>query len=94
LIPAPNTSAALQTATRCLVIEGGAAPIPAVIQQAELKQVPLILVKSNTAATVAALEETLLGARFNQEKKLARLDEIMGKHCNFPVLYQSLGLTK
>jgi len=86
--------AALQTATRCLVIGGGGEPVPAVLQQAELRQVPLISVKSDTAATVVALEGALLGARFNQEKKLARLDEIMGKHFKFPELHQALGLSK
>ena len=86
--------AALQTSTRCLVIGGGGEPIPAVFQQAESKHVPLVAVKGDTGATVAALEEAITIAKFNQEKKLARLDEIMGKQFNFPALYKTLGLAK
>jgi uncharacterized protein len=86
--------AALQTSTRCLVIGGGAEPIPAVRQQAENKHVPLITVKGSTSDSAAALEEAVSGAKFNQEKKLARLDEIMGKQFSFPALYKALGWAK
>jgi len=75
--------AALETSTRCLILSGGAAPIPAVQYKAKDKNIPLIAVKSDTA-----LDKT----RFNQVKKLTKLTGIMEKHFGFQDVYQGLGL--
>lgn len=84
--------AALETSVRCLILSGNTAPTPAVQHRAEDKKVPIIVVESDTTATVAVIEDALNKARFNQEKKLPKLTEIMGKHFNFPAVYQGLGL--
>ena len=86
--------AALETATRCLVLSGNTAPIPAVSYRAEDKKVPIILAKEDVAAIVTSIEEALDKARLNQEKKLPRLAEIMEQHFNFQAVYQGLGLAK
>ena len=83
--------AALETSTRCIVLSGGAAPIPAVQYKAKDKNIPLIVVKSDTIATVMAIEEALDKTRFNQVKKLTKLTEIMEKHFSFQDVYQGLG---
>jgi len=85
--------AALETPTACLVITGDTAPISTVRYNAEKKKVPIILTKSDVAATVTSIENALGKARFNQESKLARLAGIMEQHFNFPALYKGLGLT-
>jgi BioD-like phosphotransacetylase family protein len=85
--------AALETSTRCLVLSGGAAPIHTVLRKAEDKGVPIILVKGDTTSTVDSIELALGKGKFNQEKKLPRLDEIMGRQFNFKALYKGLNLS-
>jgi len=84
--------AALETSTRCLVLSGNTAPTPAVLSRAEDKKVPIILAKEDVATIVASIEDALNKTRFNQEKKLPRLAEIMEPHFNFQAVYQELGL--
>ena len=84
--------AALETSTKCLVLTGGAMPIQEVIARAEAKKIPMILVKEDTEAMITSIEDALSRSRFNQEKKLPRLAEIMQQHFNFQALYQGLGL--
>lgn len=84
--------AALETSVRCLILSGNIAPTPTVQHRAEDKKVPIVVVESDTIATVAAIEDALNKTRFNQEKKLPKLTEIMGKRFNFLAVYQGLGL--
>lgn len=86
--------AALQTSTKCLILSGDVEPVPAVLYRAEDKKVPIISAKGDTITLVTAIEDALSQTRFNQEKKLTRLTEIMGQHFNFPALYQGLGLVE
>ena len=85
--------AALETSTKCLVLSGGVSPIPAVLYKAEDKGIPIILAKGDTIATVMSFEDALGKARFNQEKKLPRLAEIIEQQFNFQAVYKGLGLT-
>ena len=84
--------AALETSTRCLVISGGTAPADSVRYTAEGKGVPIILAGSDTDTVVQNIEEALDRARFNQEKKLLKLAEVVEPHLNFTAIYQGLGL--
>lgn len=84
--------AALETSTRCLVISGNTVPIYSVRYRAEDKGVPIILTKSDTSAIVKNIEDALDKTRFNQEKKLLKLTEIMEQHLNFQAIYRGLGL--
>lgn len=84
--------AALETSTRCLVISGNTAPIYSVRYRAEDKGVPIILTESDTSTVVKNIEDALEKTRFNQEKKLLRLAEIMEQHLSFQAIYKGLGL--
>ncbi len=84
--------AALETSTRCLVLAGNTAPNPAVLYQAEEKNVPIILARNDIPAIVTNIEDAMGNIRFNQKNKLPKLTEIMGKHFDFPALYKGLGL--
>jgi BioD-like phosphotransacetylase family protein len=86
--------AALETSIRCLVLSGNTAPIPPVLYGAQDKEIPIILTKGDTIATVMSIEDALSKTRFNQEKKLPKLTEIMEQHFNFQALYQGLSLAK
>jgi len=83
--------AALETSTRCLVLSGNTPPIPTVLYRAEDKKIPIILARGDTITTVVSIEDALGKTRFNQEKKLPRLTEIMEQHFNFQAVYKGLG---
>lgn len=84
--------AALETSTRCLVLSGNTAPTPAVLYRAEAQKVPIILAREDVVTIVTKIEDALANTKFNQEKKLPRLTEIMEHHFNFQAVYHSLGL--
>jgi len=84
--------AALETSVRCLVLSGNIAPIPAILDRAEDKKIPIVLATDNTIATVTSIEDALGKGRFNQEEKLPKLTEIMEQHFNFQAIYQGLAL--
>lgn len=84
--------AALETSTRCLILCGNTPPTDAILYGAEVKKVPIILTRGDIIATVGNIEDALDESRFNQEKKLPRLVEIMGQHFNFASVYRGLGL--
>lgn len=83
--------AALETSTRCLVISGDGEPIYAVLHSAEDKNIPIIVTGGNTASVIESIELALGKTKFNQDKKLPRLDEVM-EQLDFKSLYKSLGL--
>ena len=84
--------AALETATKCLVLSGGTSPSYAVMRSAEDKGIPIILTKGDTISAVNSIELALGKARFNQVEKLPRLLEIMEPQFDFPAVYKGLGL--
>jgi BioD-like phosphotransacetylase family protein len=84
--------AALETSTRCLVISGDGSPIYDVLHSAEKKAIPVIVTDEDTASVMESVEQALGMAKFNQEKKLPRLAEIMKQGFDFKALYKRLGL--
>ncbi len=73
--------AALETPTRCLVLSNSTEPpFYKVRQKAEDKGIPIILTENDAGTIVARIEDVLNKARFNQEKKLPRLAEIIERH--------------
>ena len=84
--------AALETSTRCLVISGNTAPIDYVRYKAEDKGVPIILAKDDTSAIVKSIEDGLDKTRFNQEKKVLKMAEIVEQYLDFQAIFSGLGL--
>jgi BioD-like phosphotransacetylase family protein len=84
--------AALETPTACLVISGDGEPIYTVLQSAEDKGIPIIITGGDTVSVVNSLELALGSTKFNQDKKLPRLAEIMERQLDFDSLYRGLGL--
>jgi len=50
---------ALETPTKCLILTGGIKPLPNIIQRAEEKKVPIIVVDKDTTTTLSEIEEGL-----------------------------------
>jgi uncharacterized protein len=72
--------AALETPTAALVLAGSSQPpIYNVINKANRRGVPIIVTDLNTNETVTGIENALTKSRLNQDKKLAKLGEIV-KH--------------
>ncbi len=84
--------AALETPTRCLVLTGNTAPHQIVLHRAEEKEVPIIVAREDTSATVARIEAALGQVRFNQEKKLPIITDMIKQRLNLEALTQGLGL--
>jgi len=83
--------AALQTSTRCIMISANAAPAPAAIQKADELKVSIISAPGALLEIEAGIEKAMLNSKFTQEKKLPRLQEILGSHLNFQQLNNGLG---
>jgi len=84
--------AAMETSTRCLVITGDTPLKSVVLERAEEKDMPIILVKDNSATVVENIEGALGGGKLSQEKKLPRIVEVIGQHLDLQVLNKGLGL--
>lgn len=84
--------AALETSTRALVISGDTPLIQSVRNQAEDKEIPIILTGDDVTTTVTNIEDALTRTRFNQESKVPKLTEIMEQRFNFQMVYKVLGL--
>lgn len=84
--------AALETPTRCVVLSGGTQPMPVVRRRADLKNVALVSVPTDTLSTVAKIEEVFTTARFRQPRKLGRLDALLRENLDLDALKQELGI--
>jgi hypothetical protein len=62
--------------------------------KAQDKGIPIILTGNNINTVVQNIEDALEKARFAQEKKSARLAEILEQNLDFPAIDKGLGLAK
>ena len=84
--------AALQTPTTCMVLTKGIEPIEYVLNEAELEEVPVVVVESNTLDTMAALSAVQDLARFDHPAKLARYVELLEEHVDVGAILSGLGM--
>ncbi len=83
---------ALATPTACMVCTKGIEPIEYVQYEAKQEEVPLIIVQSDTIATMDALNDLMSRTRFDHPLKLFRFVELLERHVDLPALFQRLGL--
>ena len=84
--------AALGTSTKCLILTDNQKPLPAVISQAQDKHVPIIMVKQDSPAAIASIEEALTKASFRSPHKLETFSNVLDRYFDFGALYSELGL--
>ncbi|MBM4447092.1 MAG: phosphotransacetylase family protein [Chloroflexi bacterium] len=84
--------AALETSTKCLILTNNLKPSRPVISQAEEKHVPIIVVKQDTPAAIACIEEALTKASFRSPRKLDTFGNVLDCYFDFKALYSELGL--
>lgn len=85
--------AALETSTSALVLTGNLRPSAAVIDKAEERQVPIILVAEDTMTAVDRAEQIFGHIRFKQQAKIQRFTEILDRGFDFQRLYDKLSIT-
>jgi BioD-like phosphotransacetylase family protein len=84
--------AALETSTSVLVLTGNIRPAPAVIDRAEEREVPIILVADDTLTTVERAEHIFGRIRFKQAAKIERFITLLDQRFDFARLYDELGM--
>ncbi len=84
--------AALQTPLSCMVLTQGIGPTEYVLNEAELEDVPIIVVESDTLSTMASLNSVQDSARFDHPAKLDRFRELLREHVDLAAIYAGLGL--
>ena len=75
-----------------LILTGNLRPTPQVIDRAEEREVPIILVPDDTLTTVDRAERLFGRVRFHQEAKLRRFSDLLDTHFAFDRLYEAIGL--
>lgn len=85
--------AALETSTSALVLTGNLRPSAAVIDKAEERQVPIILVAEDTMTAVDRAEQIFGHIRFKQQAKIQRFTEMLDRGFDFQRLYDKLSIT-
>jgi BioD-like phosphotransacetylase family protein len=86
--------AALETASKCLVLTGNLRPSPIILGRAEELGVPIVLARQDTLAVVDIVEGAFGRVRFHDEKKIRRFEALLTEHFDFAGLYAALGLKK
>ena len=74
--------AALGTSTTALVLSGvsNKPPVKSVLERAKVRGIPIIVSEATAGNIVANIEEAIRRSRFNQEKKLPILTEIIKQY--------------
>jgi BioD-like phosphotransacetylase family protein len=84
--------AALETSTSVLVLTGNIRPTAEVIDRAEERQVPIILLADDTLTAVDRSERIFGHIRFKQTAKIERFTSLLDQHFDFARLYDQLGM--
>ena len=77
---------AVSTSTRCVVICDSAVPLPAILQKAEEKGVPLVSVPGKLSEVIVKLEKIMAEMVFAQEQKITPLVTILSTALNRKLL--------
>jgi uncharacterized protein len=86
--------AALETSTVALVLSGNIRPAQVVVDRAEARNVPIVLVSDDTLTTVERVENLFGHVRFHQKAKLERFTRLLDEHLDWARLYAAIGLKK
>ncbi len=77
---------ALNASVSCLILTGGIEPIEYITYEAGEEETPIVLVESDTQATMTALNDVTAGARVNGQAKVHRFAELVGARADSDML--------
>jgi len=84
--------AALETATKCLILTGGMYPNDIILMRAKEVGVPIIIVKDDTLTIVERLASVIGKARIREDEKVLRGAELFERSVNMDLIYEKIGL--
>jgi uncharacterized protein len=77
-----QTVAMEATGVKCLVLTGGLTPSSAVLGTAEEKGVPVLLVRSDTLATIDRAEDVVRSGRTRDERTVSIMEDLLAEHAD------------
>lgn len=84
--------AALETASKCIILTGGLRPSAAVVSRSQEMHIPLLLSRDDTMTVVDRIEWLMERARIREQPKILRATELAREHIDFVALWKALGL--
>ena len=84
--------AALETSTKCLILTGDLYPNDVILGRAQEKEVPVLVVRTDTLQTVEQCEKLFGHLSLNSAKKLHKVEEILETEISYQRIYKSVGL--
>jgi BioD-like phosphotransacetylase family protein len=86
--------AALETSTKCLILTGDLYPNDVILGRAQEKNVPVLVVRSDTLQAVEQCESLFGHLSLNSLQKIHRVSEVVDTEFSFSRLYKALGLSR
>jgi BioD-like phosphotransacetylase family protein len=86
--------AALQTATKAIVLTGNIYPSPVIVQRAQQLGVPLLLAPHDTLSTVARIEQIAGRIRVRETAKVERARALFSAHVDMERIRAAMGLAR
>ncbi len=84
--------AAIEAMTQCLILTGNLYPNEIVVARAELRGVPIVVVRGDTYSVAKKVEELSRKLRLRENEKVYYGIRLMEEKVNFESLYEALGI--
>ena len=78
--------------TQCLILTGNLYPNEIVVSRAELRGIPIVVVRDDTYSVAKKVEELSRKLRLREKEKVYYGIQLMDEKVNFERLYQTLGI--
>ncbi len=85
--------AAIEAMTQCLILTGNLYPNEIVVSRAELRGIPIVVVRDDTYSVAKKVEELSRKLRLREKEKVYYGIQLMDEKVNFERLYQTLGIS-
>jgi BioD-like phosphotransacetylase family protein len=85
--------AAVEAGTQCLILTGNLYPNEIVISRAELRGVPIVVVREDTYSVAKKVEEVSRKLRLREREKVYYGIKLVDEKVDFERLYQTLGIS-
>ena len=84
--------AALHTPTSCLILTNGTEPVEYIVHEAELEEVPIVIVDTDTLDTMKALRTLQDGVRFDHPDKVERFGTLLRENVDLGPVFERLSV--
>ncbi len=84
--------AALHTPTSCLILTNGTEPVEYIVHEAELEEVSIVIVDTDTLDTMKALRTLQERVRFDHPDKMERFGTLLRENVDLGPVFERLGV--